>query len=98
MRPLTASRSKTLVRFAAHALMHPRLALLLLGAAWRFRARDWYRRPPFLPLPPAAYLEWRMHTAYGDEGAQPTPEELRHYLEWAAAMRRPGRSTRRVRT
>lgn len=91
--PLTTSRSRMLVRIAAHVLAHPRLAWLLLGAAWRFRARDWYRRPPYLPLPPAGYLEWRLHTAYGDEAAVPTLKELRRYLEWAASMRRVGRST-----
>lgn len=79
---------------AARAAAHPRSALLLLRAAWRFRARDWFRHPPFLPLPPAEYLEWRLHTAYGDAGAEPTAKELRSYLEWTAAMQRPGRSTR----
>jgi hypothetical protein len=27
--------------------------------------RDWYSRPPFLPLPPRDYLDWRLKTAYG---------------------------------
>ena len=98
MNSLSKSRSKLLVRLAFHALRRPRLALLLLGAAWRFRARGWFRRPPFLPLPPAEYLEWRMHTAYGDEGAEPTPDELVRYLEWSASMRRTGRSIRRATT
>src|SRR5688572_10497573 len=26
---------------------------------------DWYRRFPFLPLPPNDYLRWRLRTAYG---------------------------------
>lgn len=73
---------------AAHALLHPRMTYLLLRAAWRFRARHWYRRPPFLPLPPAEYLDWRMHTAYGDGGAEPTAAELRGYLEWTLRMQR----------
>ncbi len=88
------SRSATVVRLATRTLLHPRLALLMLRAAWRFRARDWFRRPPFLPLPPAEYLAWRLHTAYGEDGAEPTMDELRNYLEWTVAMRRSGRSTR----
>ena len=36
----------------------------------RIVARDWYRRPPFLPLPPSNYLRWRLHTAYGSERPQ----------------------------
>ena len=34
------------------ALLRPALAADLLRVAWRFRARGWWRRPPFLPLPP----------------------------------------------
>jgi len=69
-------------------LVRPRLLPLLLRSAWRFRARGWYRRPPFLPVPPAAYLDWRFHTAYGDSGVGPTTSELRRYLEWVLWMRR----------
>jgi hypothetical protein len=72
---------------AGLALRRPRLVAPLLGAAWRFRARDWYRRPPFLPLPPPKYLAWRLHTAYGDEDHTPEAGELERYLRWAAWMR-----------
>lgn len=71
--------SRTLVR----AIARPRLLGSMLRAAWRFRARRWWRRPPFLPLPPRPYLEWRIHTAYGDEGREPTPAEMSRYLRWA---------------
>jgi hypothetical protein len=54
---------------AARALVNPRLALDLLRAAWAFRRRDWWRDPPFLPLPDRTYLRWRMYTAYGSEDA-----------------------------
>ena len=68
--------------------MRPRLLAALLRAAWRFRARAWWRRPPFLPLPPREYVDWRMHTAYGDEGRLPTPGELERYARWANRMHR----------
>ncbi len=64
--------------------MLPDLILL----AWVTRARDWYRRPPFLPLPPDSYLRWRMETAYGDGDAEPTVSEVARYLSWARRMRR----------
>jgi len=76
------------------ALRRPRVLPYLLRAAWAFRARGWYRRPPFLPLPPRSYLRWRMETAYGDPDALPTPEEMERYLRWTARMR--GLMTRRV--
>ncbi|HUF14191.1 MAG TPA: hypothetical protein VMN78_13910 [Longimicrobiales bacterium] len=69
------------------ALGHPRLWPDMVGAAWRFRRSNWYRHAPFLPLPPAEYLDWRMHTAYGDDAA-PEPAELERYLRWSTRMSR----------
>lgn len=78
-------------RIIVRALIRPRLLLILLATGWRFRRRGWYRRPPFLPLPPADYMRWRMHTAYGDERHMPSAEELEAYVRWAARMRRDNR-------
>lgn len=71
------------------ALTRPGLWPSMMGAAWRFRRAGWYRRPPFLPLPPAEYLDWRMHTAYGESG-EPRADEIERYLRWSARMSRPG--------
>jgi hypothetical protein len=42
----------------------------------------WWRRRPFLPLPDANYLRFRMQTAYGDEARPPDPNDLVAYLHW----------------
>ena len=60
----------------------------MIGLAWAFRGRAWYRRFPFLPLPPASYTAWRMDTAYGDPNAVPPQDELERFVVWAARMRR----------
>jgi hypothetical protein len=73
---------------ARSAVRRPRLLARLLAAAWRFRARRWYRTPPFLPLPPRGYLEWRIHTAYGEADHLPEPGDVERYLDWAAWMQR----------
>ena len=70
------------------ALRRPRLVPDMIRSAWAFRARGWYRRPPFLPVPPAGYVRWRMETAYGDPGAVPPADELERYLRWGSEMRR----------
>jgi len=70
---------------ALRSVIHPTLALDLVRVAWRFRARGWYRRAPFLPLPDATYLRWRMYTAYGDFDAVPSPQEVERYVRWATA-------------
>lgn len=80
-----ASPYRTLAGFA---LRHPTMLPHVLGAAWAFRARGWWKRPPFLPLPPREYLRWRMETAYGDPDAVPPDHEMERFLRWATRMRR----------
>jgi len=76
------------VRLAARAAVNPRLAVDLLRTAWAFRARAWYRHPPFLPLPPREYMRWRMYTAYGDEDAVPSPEDVVRFARWRREVMR----------
>lgn len=64
------------------ALLNPRVAVDLLSLAWAFRGRAWYRKPPFLPVPPRDYIAWRMYTAYGNENAVPTTEEVIRFAQW----------------
>jgi hypothetical protein len=72
---------------ALRAAVRPALAADLLRVAWRFRTRGWWRRPPFLPLPPAEYVRWRMHTAYGDEDAVPPAADVERYARWVGRQR-----------
>ena len=69
-------------RLVLRAIVSPRLALDLARLTWSFRARDWYRRPPFLPLPPRDYIRWRMLTAYGDEEAVPPLDDVVRFARW----------------
>jgi len=75
-------------RLLTIAIRRPWIVPQLLSTAWAMRARGWYSRAPFLPLPPRSYVDWRMETAYGDAGAAPTPDELERYVVWSARMRR----------
>lgn len=67
---------------AGRALLSPRLAVDLLGTAWAFRRRDWWKRPPFLPVPDREYLRWRMYTAYGHESAVPPVSDVISFARW----------------
>ena len=73
---------------AMRALVNPRLAVDLVRMVWAFRARDWYRRPPFLPLPPGAYTRWRMYTAYGSEDAIPPEKDVIRFARWRREVMR----------
>ncbi len=63
-------------------LGHPALWPTALGQLWRLRRSDWWQRPPFLPLPGAGYLRFRMVTAYGEPTRSPDPADVVRYLEW----------------
>jgi hypothetical protein len=76
------SWGRLVLALALRAAVRPRLALDLLGAAWSFRRRGWLRTPPFLPIPPARYMRWRMYTAYGDENAVPPVEDVIRFVQW----------------
>jgi len=70
------------LRLTARAAVNPRLAVDLLRTTWAFRRRDWWRKPPFLPLPDRQYLRWRMYTAYGDEETVPPLEDVIGFARW----------------
>lgn len=77
-----ASWSRLFVGLTLRAAVNPRLAVDLLRLAWSFRASGWFRRPPFLPLPPREYVRWRMFTAYGDENAVPPLHDVIRFARW----------------
>ncbi len=76
------------VTLSARALVNPRVALDLLSLAWAMRARDWYRRAPFLPVPPLEYTRWRLYTAYGDERAVPPVSDVLRFARWRRDLMR----------
>ena len=76
---------------AGRALLRPRLAADLLAAAWAFRRRSWWTRPPFLPLPDRTYLRWRMYTAYGEEDAVPPARDVERFARWRRELIHLGR-------
>lgn len=57
--------------------------------AWTMRRRGWHRSSPFLPLPPAEYVRWRMYTAYGDENAVPPVTDVLRFARWRREIMRP---------
>lgn len=71
-----------LLRLSGRALINPRVAVDLFALSWAFRRREWWRQPPFLPLPDRTYLDWRLHTAYGDEREVPPVEDVLRFARW----------------
>jgi len=52
----------------------------------RLIPRDWYRQAPFLPIPPATYIRWRLRTAYGKH-RPPWPQVFRDVWQFGDWLR-----------
>ncbi|CAB4611912.1 unannotated protein [freshwater metagenome] len=67
-------------------VVRPQLWGTALRQLFRLAPQGWWKRAPFLPVPPADYLEFRLVTQYGGEhGSQ--REKVRtvdvlDYLAW----------------
>lgn len=72
-----------MLTLALRSVANPATGLALLRVGWRFRRRGWLTRFPFLPLPDATYMRWRMHTAYGSDDAVPPANDVIRYARWA---------------
>lgn len=81
---------------AAAAVAHrPELWATAARVSARTVAPRWWARWPPLPRPPAAWMAFRMETAYGDPNARPGPEDVVAWIEWCREME--GERARRVR-
>ena len=64
----------------------------------RLCPRGWWRQRPFLPVPRADYIEFRLVTQYGGDpatsGIRPAVHDVLDYLRWCRAWNRRGRGPR----
>ena len=68
-------------------LRRPRLWGTAVHQVRVLAAPGWWRRPPFLPLPDADYMRFRLVTQYGDPAHAPEPADVIAYLHWCRAYR-----------
>jgi hypothetical protein len=76
------------IRVALAVLARPRLWPTGVRQVRRLARPGWYRRAPFLPLPPRTYLAFRSTTQSGDPDAPLDPAEAVSYLEWCRSWDR----------
>jgi len=77
------------VRLVAAIAARPSLWPTALRQWRRHVPRGWWRRPPYLPVPPRRYIAFRLETAYGPD-ATARASDLIEYLAWCRAERRRG--------
>jgi len=84
------SSSPRPARWAARAFValaqRPGLWPTAVTQLFRLAPPGWWRRAPFVPLPDAAYLRFRLETAYGDD-RDPEPGDVVTYLHWCREWR-----------
>lgn len=49
------------------AVRHLAIVAALVRFYFRILPTGWYRRFPFVPVPPRKYIQWRLQTAYGQK-------------------------------
>jgi hypothetical protein len=72
---------------ARYLSRHPSKMPVVTRAGWRLRARQWWRRPPFLPLPGESYWHFRMITATGSTSATLSAHEVVNAATWSLRQR-----------
>ena len=75
-------------RAGAAVLVRPWLWATTLRQLSVLAPQGWWRRAPYLPLPDARYLRFRLVTAYGGQGGDPDPHDVVTYLHWCRAWPR----------
>jgi len=81
-RPSRAGTLRSIVGGLAALLRRPDLWPVAVREARRLAPDRWWRRPPFLPVPPPAYRRFRLQTMYGSADHPPDPADLVRWLEW----------------
>lgn len=66
-------------------LVRPWLWPAAIGVVFDFAPNRWWAKPPFLPIPDATVMEWRVTTAYGHLDMALAPEDVLSYLRWRRA-------------
>jgi hypothetical protein len=62
--------------------VRPWLWATAIGAVFALAPRRWWAHKPYLPIPDASVVRWRLATAYGSSSTEMTPEDVVSYLEW----------------
>ncbi len=75
-------------RAAVAVARHPSLWSTAVRQLLVLAEPGWWRSSPWLPVPEAGYLRFRLQTAYGDPDRDPDPADVVTYLHWCRAWPR----------
>ena len=81
-----------MIRVALALARRPSLWVTAARQARRTARPGWWIRPPFIPVPDRAYLEFRLLTQYGETSHPPEPSDVLDYLAWCKRWQQHTRS------
>ena len=84
----TALAGRLALQAARAVAARPRLWPTAVAQLVRFAPDRWWRRPPFVPLPPPDLVRFRSETMYGDPTQAPSSADVVVWLEWCRAQDR----------
>lgn len=77
------SRPWLILPVVAAVAVRPMLWRAGIRAVRNMKPDRWWRRRPFLPVPAAEYLTFRLQTQYGGDGSNPPRSgDVLEYLRW----------------
>lgn len=87
---MTTEPRLRLVPAFIRVVIEPALWITAIRVIWSIRRRGWWRQRPFLPVPSADYVAFRMETQYGNDIAMTSrgPADVLEYLRWVRQWRR----------
>jgi len=71
-----------MLRIAVAVARHPRLWPVAIRQWRRTTPPGWWRRRPYLPVPPKEYVQFRLLTQYGDSDRRAVAADVVNYLAW----------------
>jgi hypothetical protein len=75
------------VRCVGLVAIHPSLWLTAKRQYVATLPRRWWTRRPFLPIPPADYMRFRLQTQYGSSEHRIEAVDVLNYLSWCKLHR-----------
>lgn len=74
--------SREFRRLSVAVAMRPGLWSAAVRQGFRLARHDWWKTPPFLPLPSPDYIAFRITTQYGSPTATLEIADVIDYLKW----------------
>jgi len=75
-------RALAMTYIVSGVIVRPRYWVVAIRVARRMVPSRWWTTRPYLPVPTADYVKFRLETQYGGSSPQPNLPDVLKYLQW----------------